>query len=238
MASLLQPPTPSEVLLDRRLTPAERKALADKAREEERLKKQLQEGRYRKLRACPAMREAVRRYRDHLRQRLAERASEEAAAKAAGDGTAGGSSGMGGSRGFQPMFDPASERAMLSMWRVPIDDTRGRQELMYCYGTSEICRHATDALIKVGLVEEQLVHLDSTSALTDALCPVCASSGSGARGGSHQQQQPGGAAGGSLSVAAPDFVPHKRKGKQHDDSLAAYQVGVLSMWFLSCLIAS
>ena len=230
MASLLDPPTPNEVLLDRRLTPAERKALADKALEEERLKQQLQEGRYRWLRACPAVREAVRRSRDRARQRLADKASEEAAAKAANDGAAGrGGGGMGGSRGFEPMFEPAQEKVMWALWNIAPEDSAAQQEFLSRYGASEILYCGTIALVKVGLVEEQLEELESTQVLTDALCPVCPGGNSGARG-SHdhqQQQQPGGVgagAGGSLSVAARDFMPHKLKGKQHDECMAAYLV--------------
>lgn len=244
----LQLPTLTEVHLGQRLSPAERKALEEKAKAEEALKKQLQEGRLRLLRACPAVRSALRSWQAEVQQRLADRVAQEQAARAAeAAAAAGAAAGAAGSGSSSPDEIWLPEEVYVAWGTSPQDPNCGFVKLYH--QSTMIVHSGSGVLVSAYRVGQYLRELEENGTLTELLCPVCAAASSSTQQ-QQQQQGPGavaaGAEGGAaadssdpapgaaassssggagvLSAAASTFVPHKFDGMRHGSNLAAYQV--------------
>lgn len=243
----LQLPSLSDVHLGQRLSPAERKALEEKAKQEELLKEQLRKGRLRLLRACPAIRSAIRSWRAEVRQRLADRAAQEQAARAAEAAAAAGVAAGAAGAGYGSPEEIWLPEAVYLAWNLTPQDPN-RQFVKLFHLSTSIVPSGSSVLESTQRVGQRLKDLEEMGTLSELLCPICAAASSSSQQQQQQQQGTGAAAavtqgstaaaaadaggtsggGAVLSAAASTFVPHKFDGMRHGSNLAAYQVMVAS----------
>lgn len=224
-----------------RLSPAERKALEDKARQEERCARAAQQFRLCWLRFCTPVGPAVQAYVVGLRQRIAERKALEQTARAAEAAAAAAAVVGGGPVAAEHLRLPEEAYAV---WGVSPEQRESCNLIKQLYCSTEIGRHGTDALRSAYRVGKELATQEQAGVLSAVVCPVCKRTTINQQQRppqellpDQQQQQPGkeqqqqqqdagsstpGAAG--LSATAAVFVPHALDGPRHAESLAAYNV--------------
>jgi hypothetical protein len=237
-------PTTCQLLQPRycacRLTPAERKALADKAREEKRLQLKAQEVRMQLLRASKPLTAILQRWKAEIHQRWAEqKAQAEAAARVAEAAAARAAGGAAASAEDIWLPDEAYE-----VWGVTAGDEAACIMVRKLYAVTQLGRYGTDCLRAAYKVGRDLAALEQSGVLSQVTCPVCRMAASQQQqqqeegAGQQQQQQQAGAGAGAgaagLSAAAESFIPHKFDGDRHSKSAEAYQVGAWLTRLCSC----
>jgi hypothetical protein len=213
-----------------RLSPAERKALADKAREEKQLQLVVQKLRMQRLRRHPKLTALLQRCKAEVHQRWAERkAQEEAAARAAEAAAARAADPAGAAAAAESFWLP---NEAYEVWGLQLSNDVACSAVRKLYITTQLGKYGTDCLRALHRTGRELTTLEEGGVLSAVTCPVCRRGPPEPQQQQQQQQgagpqQPADAAAAGLSAAAPTFVPHKFDGDRHSKSAQAYQVGIV-----------